>query len=143
MTTESVLLNTILPAEEGFLISPCYSLELCIQMGILFLFSFCFLLLFISQLFARPPQTAILLFCTSFSWGWSCSLSPVQCYEPLYPKLYSLSYPNPIPLKTEENQRKVGIETKQDTAGPSQAQKHLCVPRFLFAEKGCNPKGLP
>ena len=28
--------------EEGFLISPCYSLELCIQMGITFLFSFAF-----------------------------------------------------------------------------------------------------
>ena len=28
--------------EEGFLISPCYSLELCIQMGIDFLFSFAF-----------------------------------------------------------------------------------------------------
>ena len=30
--------------EEGFLISPCYSLELCLQMGIFFLFSFAFLL---------------------------------------------------------------------------------------------------
>ena len=29
-------------AEEGFIISPCYSLELCIQMGISFLFSFAF-----------------------------------------------------------------------------------------------------
>ena len=29
-------------AEEGFLISPCHSLELCIQMGISFLFSFAF-----------------------------------------------------------------------------------------------------
>ena len=29
-------------AEEGVLISPCYSLELCIQMGISFLFSFAF-----------------------------------------------------------------------------------------------------
>ena len=29
-------------AEEGFLISPCYSLELCTQMGISFLFSFAF-----------------------------------------------------------------------------------------------------
>ena len=29
-------------AEEGFLISPCYSLELCIQMGTAFLFSFSF-----------------------------------------------------------------------------------------------------
>ena len=28
--------------EEGFLISPCYSLKLCIQMGISFLFSFAF-----------------------------------------------------------------------------------------------------
>ena len=30
----------VLITEEGFLISPCYSLELCIQMGISFLFSF-------------------------------------------------------------------------------------------------------
>ena len=29
-------------SEEGFLISPCYYLELCIQMGISFLFSFAF-----------------------------------------------------------------------------------------------------
>ena len=29
-------------AEEGFLISPCYSLELCIQMDLAFLFSFTF-----------------------------------------------------------------------------------------------------
>src|SRR5574337_567686 len=28
--------------EKGFLISPCYSLELCIQMGISFLLSFAF-----------------------------------------------------------------------------------------------------
>ena len=28
--------------EEGFLISPCYSLELCIQMGISFIFSLAF-----------------------------------------------------------------------------------------------------
>ena len=31
-----------LTTEEGFLISPCYSLELCIQMGISLLFSFAF-----------------------------------------------------------------------------------------------------
>ena len=46
-------------AEESFLISPCYSLELCIQMHISFLF---LLLLFFSQLFIRPPQTTILSF---------------------------------------------------------------------------------
>ena len=40
----------------------------------------CFSLLFFSQLFVRPSQTAILLFCISFPWGWSWSLSPVQCH---------------------------------------------------------------
>ena len=45
---------------EGFLISPCYSLELCIQMGISFLFAS-----LSSQLFVRPPQTTILPFCIS------------------------------------------------------------------------------
>ena len=45
--------------EEGFLISPCYSLELCIQ---IFPFLLCFSHLFFSQLFVRPPQTTILLF---------------------------------------------------------------------------------
>ena len=54
--------------EEGFLISPCYSLELCIQMGISFLL--CLSLLFFSQLFVRPPQTGIFPFYISFSWGW-------------------------------------------------------------------------
>ena len=63
-------------AEEGFLISPCYSLELCIQ---IFPFLLCFLLLFFSQQFVRPCQTSILLFCISFSWGWSWFLSLVQC----------------------------------------------------------------
>ena len=30
----------------------------------------------------KAPQTAILPFCISFSWGWCCSLSPVQCHQP-------------------------------------------------------------
>ena len=53
--------------EGGFLISPCYSFELCIQMHISFLFSFAF---HFSSFFSylRPPQTTILLFCISFSW---------------------------------------------------------------------------
>ena len=62
-------------AEEGFLISPYYSLELCIQMSISFLFSFAFL--FSSQLFVRPPQTAILLFCISFSDNWGTTNSKI------------------------------------------------------------------
>ena len=68
--------------EEGFLISPCYSLKLCIQMDISFLLLLCLLLLYFSQLFVRPPQTIILPFCISFSWGWSWSLPPVQCHKP-------------------------------------------------------------
>ena len=36
--------------EEGFLISPCYSLKLCIQMGISFLFCFVFRLSSISAI---------------------------------------------------------------------------------------------
>ena len=60
--------------EEGFLISPCYSLEICIQMLISLLFSFAFCIFFFSQLFVRPPQTTTLPFC--ISWGWSWSLPP-------------------------------------------------------------------
>ena len=60
--------------EEGFLVSPCYYLEFCIQMGISFLFSFAFHFSF--------PQTMILHFCISFSWAWFWSPPPVQCYGP-------------------------------------------------------------
>ena len=52
--------------EESFLISPWCSLELCVQMGISFLFSFTFHFPFFSQLFVRPSQTAILLFAFLF-----------------------------------------------------------------------------
>ena len=49
--------------------------------GCIFTFLLCFSLLFFCQLFVRPSQTAILLFCISFSWGCSWSLPPVQCQE--------------------------------------------------------------
>ena len=48
--------------------------------GNIFPFLLCFSLPF-AQLFVRLPQTAILLFCISFPWGWSWFLSPVQCHE--------------------------------------------------------------
>ena len=54
--------------EQGFLISPCYSLELCIQMGISLLFSFASCFSSFLSYVLRPPQTTILPF---FSWGWS------------------------------------------------------------------------
>ena len=50
------------------------SLELYIEMGTAFLFSFAFP-------FSSSSDT-ILPFCISLSWGWSCSLPPVQCHEP-------------------------------------------------------------
>ena len=37
----------------------------------IFPFLLCSSPLFYLQLFVRPPQTAILLFCMSFPWGWS------------------------------------------------------------------------
>ena len=81
--------------EEGFLMSPCYSLKLCFQMGICFLFSFVFQ--FSSELFVRPPQTTILLFSISFSWRWSWSLSPVQCHKLLSIVLQALCLSDLIP----------------------------------------------
>ena len=74
--------------EEGFLTSRCYSLELCIQIDISFIFSFAFH--FFSQLFVRLPQTTILPFCISFSWEWSWSVPPIQCHEPLFIVLQAL-----------------------------------------------------
>ena len=67
-------------AEEGFLISPCYSSELCIRIDISFVFSFAFSFSSFLSYF-KACQTTILPFCISFSWGWSWFLSPIQCHE--------------------------------------------------------------
>ena len=86
---------SILFSQDGFLVSPCFSLELCIQLHISFSFSFAFL--YSSQLLVSPPQTAILPFCISFSWGWSLSLPPVQCHKPPSIVLPALSLSHLIP----------------------------------------------
>ena len=75
---------------EAFLISPCCSLELCIQIGLSFLFFFP--LPFTSLIFSaivRPTQTTIVSFCISFSWGWFWSPLSVQCYKP--PSIFLLA----------------------------------------------------
>ena len=65
----------------------------------IFPFLLCLSLLFFSQVFISPPQTTILPFCLSFSWGWSWSLPPVQCYEPPSIVLQALSIrSNPLNL---------------------------------------------
>ena len=51
--------------------------------GYIFPFLLCLSFLFFSQPFIRPPQTTILPFWISFSWGWFWSPPLVQCYEPL------------------------------------------------------------
>ena len=71
-----------------------------------FTFLLCLLLLF-SQVFVRPPQTAILPFCISFSWEWSWSLPPVQCHEPPFIVLQAPCLSNLIPwiCRTWSNRR--------------------------------------
>ena len=72
--------------EEGFLISPCCFFGTLHSNGYIFPPLLCLSLLFFSQLFVRPPQTAILLFCISFSWGegngkplqYSCLKNPIN-----------------------------------------------------------------
>ena len=65
--------------------------------GYIFPFLSCLVLLFYSQLFVRPPQTTMLPFCISFSWGWSWSLPHVQCHEPLSIVFQTLYLSDQIP----------------------------------------------
>ena len=51
-----------------FFMSPCYSLELCIQLGI-FCFHPCLSLCFFPQLFVKPPQITIFPSCIFFLFG--------------------------------------------------------------------------
>ena len=65
--------------KEGFLVSPCYSLELCIQMGISFLFSFAFHFSFLSYFKASSDSLfAFLLLEDGID---HCFRD--QCYEPM------------------------------------------------------------
>ena len=50
--------------EKGFVISPCYSLELCV--GYIFPFLLCLLLIFFSQLFLGLLRQSIFLFALLF-----------------------------------------------------------------------------
>jgi len=89
----------VLITEEDFLISLCYSLELCFQMDISFLFSFAFHFSFFSQLVVKSPQTTILPFCISSSWGWFWSVPHVQSLTSILGSLDTLSIiSNPLYL---------------------------------------------
>ena len=81
---------------EGFLISPFYSFELCIQMGISFLFSFAFSFSFFSAICKASSDNhfAFLHFCFL---GLVLILPPVQCHEPLSIVLQALCLSYLIP----------------------------------------------
>ena len=68
------------------------------SVGYIFSFIPCLSHLFFLQVFVKPPQTTILPFCISFSWGWSWSLPAVHCHgtpsivlQALYQICYFLS----------------------------------------------------
>ena len=85
--------------EEGFLSSACYSLELCIQMGISFHFFFFFLLLYLLFfiIICKASSNNHFAFFTSFSWGWSWSPPPVQCHKLPFIVLQALYISSLIP----------------------------------------------
>ena len=69
--------------------------------GNIFPFLLCFVHLFFSQLFIRPLQTVIFLFCISFPWWWSWSLSPVLTH--IY-GVYKDDIDNPVYETAKETQ---------------------------------------
>ena len=79
--------------KKAFLSSPCFPLELYIQLGISFSFSFVFLF----SAICKATQTTILPSYISFSWGWIWSLPPVECYKPLSIVLQAFCLPALIP----------------------------------------------
>ena len=82
--------------KKAFLISPGYSLELCIQLGISFPFSFAFSSLLFSAI-CKATSNNHLPSCFSFSLGSFWSLPPVQCYETLSIVLQAFGLPDLIP----------------------------------------------
>ena len=85
--------------EKGFLISPCYSLELCIQMGISFFFSFVFASLLFSAICEASSDNyfASLPF---FFLGMVLIPASVQCYKPPSIVLQALCLSDLIPLES-------------------------------------------
>ena len=67
------------------------------SIGYIFPFLLCLLLLFLPQLFVKPPQTTTLPSFISFYLGWFSSLPPVQCYELPSIVLQTLCLPDLIP----------------------------------------------
>ena len=70
----------------------------------------------------KASQTAILLFCISFSWGWSWSLPPVQCHKLLsivLQALYQIRYQH---IGTGCGQK---LKKKKDSKACHDHHKHM------------------
>ena len=65
--------------------------------GYIFPVHLCLSRLFFSQLCVRLPQTTILPFCISFSWGWFWSLPLLKCYKSPHIVLQALCLSDLIP----------------------------------------------
>ena len=85
----------VLFIKEGLLILPCYSLELCIQLGI-YIFSFlpCLSPVFFSSTICKASSDNHSAFLYFLPLGWFWSLPPVQCYELLPIVLQALYLPD-------------------------------------------------
>ena len=76
--------------------TPCYSLEVCIQLDISFFSPLSFTSLLFSAICKACSDNHFAFF-ISFSWGWFWSLPPVQCYEPSSIVLQALCLSDLIP----------------------------------------------
>ena len=77
--------------EEGFLISPCYSLDLCIQMGISFLLSFAFTSLLFTAIYKATSDNH---FAFLHFFSVEIILIPVSCtmsWSSVHQALYQIS----------------------------------------------------
>ena len=123
-------------AEEDFLISSCYSLELCIQMLISFLFSFAFCfsspLLFASLLFTaicRASPDSHFAFLHSFSMGMvlipvSCTMSWTSFHSSSDKSQVTMKYHlTPVRMDVLLSKRQVIISIGENV----EEREHLCI----------------
>ena len=114
-----------LTTEEGFLFSPCYSLEICIQMGISFFFSFAFSSLLFSAI-CKTSSDNHFAFLHFFFLGTdlisaSCTVSQTSVHS----SSDTLSIRSTTPV--------LGIYLRKKKKTEILIQKYICTPMFIAA----------